>query len=101
MRVSVSRAISLGVVPLEIREWKPLMAPQAMVMKANGNIFPAKTGPVAVDEAGERGHVQRGMQDEDADREKPDCPQFHEGAEVVARSKQQPHGKRRRCESRR
>ena len=46
MRVSVSREISLGVVPLEISEWKPLMAPQAMVMKAKGKRFPAKTGPV-------------------------------------------------------
>ena len=46
MRVSVSRAISLGVVPLEIKEWKPLMAPQAMVMNAKGKIFPANTGPV-------------------------------------------------------
>ena len=46
MRVSVSRAMSLGVVPLEIREWNPLIAPQAMVMKAKGKIFPANTGPV-------------------------------------------------------
>src|ERR1700756_1068881 len=46
IRGSVSRAMSLGVVPLEIREWNPLMAPQAMVMNAKGNIFPAKMGPV-------------------------------------------------------
>src|ERR1700756_1296326 len=46
IRVSVSRAMSLGVVPLEIREWNPLMAPQAMVMNAKGKIFPAKMGPV-------------------------------------------------------
>ena len=46
MRASTSRRISLGVVPLEIREWNPLTAPQAMVMKANGKIFPANTGPL-------------------------------------------------------
>ncbi len=45
MRASVSRRISLGVVPLEISAWKPLMAPQAIVMNANGNTFPANTGP--------------------------------------------------------
>ncbi len=46
IRVSVSRAMSLGVVPLEIKEWKPLMAPHAIVIKAKGKIFPANTGPV-------------------------------------------------------
>ena len=45
MRVSSSRRISLGVVPLEIKEWNPLMAPQAIVMKAKGKILPAKIGP--------------------------------------------------------
>src|SRR2546422_9138095 len=42
----ISFAISLGVVPEEISEWKPEMAPQAMVMKQNGKILPAKMGPV-------------------------------------------------------
>src|ERR1700675_4694155 len=42
----LSRMIILGVVPDEISEWKPLMAPQAMVMKQNGNILPANTGPL-------------------------------------------------------
>src|SRR6516162_3909572 len=36
----------LGVVPEEINEWKPDTAPQAMVMKQNGKILPAKIGPV-------------------------------------------------------
>ena len=36
----------LGVVPLEISAWNPDMAPQAMVMNANGNSLPANTGPV-------------------------------------------------------
>ena len=45
MRASVSRRISFGVVPLEISAWKPLIAPQAMVMNAKGKTFPANTGP--------------------------------------------------------
>ena len=32
-------------VPLAIKEWKPLMAPQAMVMNPKGKTFPANTGP--------------------------------------------------------
>src|SRR6202165_2627348 len=46
MRVSGSRRINLGVVPLEIREWNPLTAPQAMVINAKGKIVPANTGPL-------------------------------------------------------
>ena len=41
-----SRASSLGVVPEEISAWNPETAPQAMVMKQNGKILPAKIGPV-------------------------------------------------------
>ena len=35
-----------GVVPDATKAWNPLMAPQAMVMKAKGKSFPANTGPV-------------------------------------------------------
>ena len=35
-----------GVVPDATSAWKPLIAPQAMVMNANGKSLPAKTGPV-------------------------------------------------------
>ncbi len=45
-RASVSVRIILGVVPLETSAWKPLMAPQAMVMNAKGKSLPANTGPV-------------------------------------------------------
>ena len=38
--------ISFGVVPLAMREWKPEIAPQAMVMKTNGNTLPPNKGPV-------------------------------------------------------
>src|SRR5881227_436010 len=41
-----SLAIIFGVVPDEMREWNPEMAPQAIVMKQNGKILPAKIGPV-------------------------------------------------------
>ena len=37
---------SFGVVPEEMRAWNPETAPQAMVMKQNGKMVPAKTGPV-------------------------------------------------------
>src|SRR5208283_5202739 len=40
-----SRVIILGVVPEEMRAWKPEIDPQAMVMKQNGKILPAKMGP--------------------------------------------------------
>ena len=46
MRASLSRSSSLGVVPDATSAWKPLMLPQAIVMKTNGNTLPAKMGPV-------------------------------------------------------
>ena len=61
--------ISLGVVPEEIRAWKPLMAPQAMVMKQNGKTLPAKTGPVPSMKRVRGGHLQVRQHDEDADAE--------------------------------
>ncbi len=45
-RMSRSLASSLGVVPEAISEWKPEIAPQAMVMNTNGNSAPPKIGPV-------------------------------------------------------
>src|SRR5467141_1456319 len=44
-RASDSRAIILGVVPEATSAWNPEIAPHAIVMNANGNSFPAKTGP--------------------------------------------------------
>ena len=46
MRAWDSRWIIFGEVPEEMRAWKPEMAPQAMVMKQKGKIFPANTGPL-------------------------------------------------------
>src|SRR4051812_26665701 len=48
-RTCDSLAMSLGVVPLEMSEWNPLMAPQAIVMNANGKIFPANAGPLPLE----------------------------------------------------
>jgi hypothetical protein len=45
-RMSFSFAMSLGVVPDAMSEWKPDTAAQAMVMKQKGNTAPANTGPV-------------------------------------------------------
>ena len=45
-RAWLSRVTILGVVPLEMSAWNPEIAPHAIVMNANGNSFPAKTGPV-------------------------------------------------------
>src|SRR2546422_10130391 len=44
-RASLSRAIIFGVVPEATSAWNPDTAPQAIVMKANGNSLPANTGP--------------------------------------------------------
>ncbi len=44
-RQSLSRSTILGVVPLETSAWKPLMAPQAMVMKTKGKSVPGTTRP--------------------------------------------------------
>ena len=38
--------MSFGVVPLAISAWKPEIAPQAIVMKTNGNTLPPKSGPL-------------------------------------------------------
>ena len=45
-RASLSRLSSLGVVPEEMSEWNPEIAPQAMVTNTKGNNLPANTGPV-------------------------------------------------------
>src|ERR1051326_6966627 len=44
-RMSVSHSTIFEVVPVETSAWNPEMAPQAMVMKTNGNRGPGITGP--------------------------------------------------------
>ena len=46
IRTCDSFSIIFGVVPDAISAWNPDRAPQAIVMKTNGNSEPAKTGPV-------------------------------------------------------
>ena len=82
--------MSLGVVPLAMSVWKPEIAPQAMVMKQNGNTLPATTRPGAVDEPAERRHLQIGQHEKDAERQGEDRAELHERAEVIARRQQQP-----------
>jgi hypothetical protein len=48
-RTCDSFSIILGVVPEAISEWKPDSAPQAIVMKTNGNSAPANTGPAPLE----------------------------------------------------
>ncbi len=43
--MSRSDMIIFGVVPDEMREWNPDMAPQAMVMNMKGKSLPGITGP--------------------------------------------------------
>ena len=45
-RAFASLSISLGVVPEEMRAWKPETAPQAMVIKRKGKRLPDQTGPL-------------------------------------------------------
>jgi hypothetical protein len=45
-RASRSLASSFGVVPEAISEWKPEIAPHAIVMNTNGKTLPPKIGPV-------------------------------------------------------
>ena len=46
MRTCSSFSTIFGVVPEEIRAWKPDTAPQAMVMNRKGNRWPENTGPL-------------------------------------------------------
>ena len=43
--MSLSLMIIFGVVPDEISEWKPDIAPHAMVMNMKGNSLPGMIGP--------------------------------------------------------
>ncbi len=45
IRVSDSLSIIFGVVPEPTSEWKPEIAPQAMVMNTNGKSLPGMMGP--------------------------------------------------------
>ena len=84
--MSDSLSIIFGVVPEPISAWKPEIAPQAMVMKTNGNSGPGMIGPPPADEPGERRHLQLGVDDDDPDDEQRDRADLHERAEVVARA---------------
>jgi len=59
-RASDSRAIIFGVVPDATSEWNPEIAPHAIVMNANGNSFPANTGPSPSDANGVSAGIRSG-----------------------------------------
>ena len=59
--------------------------------ESEGKNLPGKNGASAVYEAGERRHVQGGMQGHNANSEKRNRAELHEGAEVVAGGQQKPH----------
>src|SRR5258708_34818712 len=63
IRASGSRAIILGVVPDATSEWNPEIAPHAIVMNANGNSFPANTGPSPSDANGVSAGIRSGGRD--------------------------------------
>src|SRR6266436_10444062 len=86
IRASVSRVIILGVVPDATSEWKPEMAPHAIVMNANGNSLPAKTGPSPAVANGVSAGILRRQEDQDRDAQHHDGCDFEECREVVARA---------------
>ena len=68
-RIWLSFSIIFGVVPEAISACQPDTAPQAMVMNRNGNRLPGPDRAGAVDEPGQRRHLQVGAHDDDADRQ--------------------------------
>ncbi len=86
-------------VPDAISAWNPEIAPQAMVMNANGKTLPAKIGPVpsmnrvsaGICSGGSTMRMPTAERDHDAD--------LHERRQVVARREQQPHREHRRGEA--
>ena len=56
--------------------------------------FAGEDGAGAVDEARERGHLQRRAHEQDADGERAIDAELHESAEIIARSEQQPDRQR-------
>ena len=90
-RVASPARSSFGVVPDEISEWKPEIAPQAIVMKQNGKTLPAKIGPVpSTKRVSGRQLRSSGRSDDDAERQQRDRADLDERREVVARREQQP-----------
>ncbi len=60
--------------------------------EAEGEDIAGEDGAGAVDEPGERGHLELGLDEEDADAEEDDDAEFDEGAEVVAGGEEEPDG---------
>ena len=95
--MSLSLSIIFGVVPVEISEWKPEIAPHAIVMNTNGYQRAGNDRAAAVHELRKRRRLQRRVDDDHAEREKRDRADLHERAEVSARRQQHPH-RQHRCD---
>ena len=61
-----------------------------MVMNTNGNSGVAKIGPPPLDVLRDGGHLERRVDDDDADRQESNRADLHERADVVARGQQHP-----------
>ena len=78
-------------VPDEISEWKPEIAPHAMVMKAKGKTLPAKIGPVPSVNRVSAGSSICGRSATNSHGEREHDADLDERAQVVARREQQPN----------
>ena len=90
-RTLASGSISFGVVPDEIRLWKPETAPQAMVMNRNGKSAPAQTGPLPSTNFVIAGIFEAWRDEQDAEGEANDRADLQENREIVARREQEPN----------
>ena len=79
--------------------WNPDIAPQAMVMNANGNSLPANTGPLPSTNCVTAGILSGGITKMIATPRSDDRADLHERRQVVARREQQPHRQHRRDEA--
>ena len=86
-------------VPDETSEWKPEMAPQAMVTNRNGKSLPLMIGPPPWTNWRERRELNVRVHHEHADDQNRDRAELHVGGEVIARLQQQPHRQHRSDES--
>ncbi len=90
-----SREIILGVVPEEIKRMKSRNGAASDGDEDEGKDFAGKDGPGAIDEAREGWQLERGMHQQDADGQHRHNAQFDEGAQIIARRKEQPNRQRR------
>ena len=99
MRASVSRRISFGRGAAGDQGMKAADRAAGDGDEREGKNISGEHRAGAVDEAGQRRHVQHGPQRDDSQCQQSNGSQLHERAQVVAGRQQQPDRQRRRCES--